>query len=171
MRCRAAAAVLAVACVAAAPACTVHQAHTTRATAEIVTAGALALMIASIFATSLSPGHAALADIGITCVPISLLGAGVYIAADQRIPAGDDPPRAPTASRPVVSLTERANRRARELAGEAAAAARAADCDQVRSLEERIAQLDATVHEASLRYRRIRVCLGLPHEPEPEPRP
>ena len=130
-----------------APACTLHQARATRRTAEVVTASALVVMMATLLATSVAPGHDALHEVGLACVPLALFGAGVYIAADQRAAATDEAPvRAPP--RHVDSPSERANQRAR-------------DCDDVRTLEERIAQLDSNVHEASLRYRTIRTCLGL----------
>ena len=119
--------------------CTQTQARKVHRAGEIATAGGLLGMLASVTAASVTPAYEdTLIKVGIVFVPISLLGALVYIATDEQARE--------VQHRPIVSVREQARETAWTLTKQAATAARADDCTEVQELDPRVRDLDLDFH-------------------------
>jgi hypothetical protein len=135
-------------------ACTVPHARMARRGGEI----AIATGLFGILGTSLA-GAADHNDrklffaVGAGFVPVALIGAIVYVAANSQI---DD-------NKPTMS-EERAKRAdtAMQLAKQAKRAARAGDCAEVQSIEPRVRALDDGIYLRFLRDPIIRTCRAPP---------
>jgi hypothetical protein len=75
---------------------------------------------------------------GLVFVPISVLGAMVYIATDKQAMA--------TEHTPTLTRRERRRIEAWELTKQAKEAARSADCTQVQAIDPRVKDLDFDFH-------------------------
>jgi hypothetical protein len=137
-------------------ACTASQARKAQRVGEGMAAGGLITMLAAITAAALIPGpNPELLDAGALMVPVVIVGAGIYVAADSAL--------APTEkAAPVHTHTWEA---AMDLAKQAKHAARAGRCAEVQSLEPRVRDLDSDVYLRFTRDDVIRACLGPVAEP------
>ena len=134
-------------------ACTVKQARTTRTVAEVTTAAGLGGLLVSAIGAATTSHDAAFYDAGLVCVPISVLAALVYVAADSAIP----PPRAEVR----VSMRDKNRATAWDLTKQAHRAAKAKDCTEVQAIEPRVRDLDEEFYTVVfMRDRKIRRCLG-----------
>ena len=142
---RALAAVTACAC-----ACTTAQLHTAKRVGETSAAIALGAMLGSVLvAEAWRSERAPILDGAVVCVPIALVGALVYAAADMAEP----PPEPPREHLPKWVA-------AMDLAKQAKHAARVGDCAEVQAIEPRVRDLSGDVYVRFLRDRVIRTCLG-----------
>jgi hypothetical protein len=135
--------------------CTQTQARKAHRVGEIATAGGLLGVLAFGVAASLLPAHDdAIIRGGFAFVPISLIGALLYVATDEKA-------RAETA--PVVSTRERHRAAALQLTRQAADAARMEDCTQVQAIAPRVRDLDGDFHlSVFMRDAAIQRCLRTP---------
>lgn len=118
--------------------CTQRQARGAHRAGEIATGGGLIGILAVGISASLLPAHEdTLTTVGIAFVPISVLGALLYITTDSA--ANREPTR-------ELSRRERHQLAAWELTKQAAAAARAWDCTQVQAIAPRVRELDLDFH-------------------------
>lgn len=118
--------------------CTQVQARKAHRAGEIATAGGLVGILVVATTASLLPAHEdTLMTAGIAFVPISVLGALVYISTDKM-----------ATEQPAPTLTRRERRRltAWELTKQAAVAARSEDCTQVQAIASRVRDLDQDFH-------------------------
>ena len=130
---RAVAVVLALTC-----GCTQTQARKAHRAGEIATAGGLIGVLACGVVAALDPAHEdAIMTVGLGFVPISVLGALVYISTDKK--ANEDPG-------PILTRRERNRATAWELTKQAADAARSQDCTQVQAIAPRVRDLDLDFH-------------------------
>lgn len=130
---RAVAVVLAVAC-----GCTQTQARKAHRAGEIVTAGSLIGVLTAGVVASLDPAHEdTIMAVGLGFVPLSVLGALVYIATDEK--ANED-------HGPTLTRRERNRAAAWDLTKQAAGAARDKDCTQVQAIAPRVRDLDIDFH-------------------------
>jgi hypothetical protein len=131
---RAAAVVLLLAC-----GCTQTQARKAHRAGEIATAGGLVGVLAAGVAAALVPAHEdAIMTVGLGFVPVSVVGALVYIATDSKV-NGDT-------GGPTMTRRERNRAAAWELTKQAADAARERDCTQVQAIAPRVRSLDMEFH-------------------------
>jgi hypothetical protein len=132
--------------------CTTPQARRAHRAGEVATAGGLLAMLAAGVSASAFPSHDdEIMKVGLTFVPISILGALVFISTDSQ--AGEHPG-------PHVTRRERRRAEAWELTKQAATAARSADCSQVQAIDPRVRELDVEFHgEVFLGDIAIRRCL------------
>lgn len=118
--------------------CTQAQARKAHRAAEISTAGGLVGVLACGVVASLDPAHEdTIMHVGLAFVPVSVLGALVYISTDKR--ANED-------HGPVLTRRERNRAAAWELTKQAADAARSQDCTQVQAIDPRVRDLDTELH-------------------------
>jgi len=118
--------------------CTQTQARKAHRAAEIATAGGLVGVLACGVSAALVPAHEdTIMSVGLGFVPVSILGALVYISTDQR--ANED-------HGPTLTLHERNRAAAWELTKQAETAARSRDCTQVQAIDPRVRDLDADFH-------------------------
>jgi hypothetical protein len=130
---RAVAVVLAIGC-----GCTQAQARKAHRAGEVATAGGLIGVLACGVVASLDPMHEdTILAVGLGFVPVSLLGALVYISTDKR--ANEEAP-------PQLTRRERNRAAAWELTKQAANAARSEDCTQVQAIAPRVRDLDLDFH-------------------------
>jgi hypothetical protein len=148
---RAVAVVLVLAC-----GCTYAQARKAHRAGEIATAGGLVGVLAAGVTASLVPAHEdAIMTVGLAFVPISVIGALVYISTDSKV-NGDSPG-------PSMTRRERNRATAWELTKQAADAARARDCTQVQAIAPRVRELDMEFHvSVFMRDVAIQRCLRVP---------
>lgn len=107
---------------------------------EIATAGGLVGVLACGVVASLVPSQEdTIMAVGLGFVPISVLGALIYIATDEE--PDDD-------RGPVLTRRERNRATAWELTQQAANAARMQDCTQVQAIAPRVRELDTDFHLA-----------------------
>jgi hypothetical protein len=119
-------------------ACTQTQARKAHRAGEIATAGGLVGILACTTTASLARAHEdTLLTVGVAFVPISLVGALLYIATDSTV----NRDRAPAPTR-----RERHRATAWELTRRAATAARMHDCTQVQAIAPRVRELDHDLH-------------------------
>ncbi|NVB77869.1 MAG: hypothetical protein HOV81_05690 [Kofleriaceae bacterium] len=120
--------------------CTQTQARKAHRAGEITTAAGLLGMLVSTTSAALTPAYEdTLIKVGIVFVPISLIGALVYIVTD-------DEAREVRRPAPLVSARDQAREQAWTLTKQAAKAARADDCTEVQALDPRIRDLDLDFH-------------------------
>lgn len=120
--------------------CSRTQARKAHRAGEVAAAGGLVGMLACGVAASLVPRHEdPIMTVGLAFVPVSLVGALLYIVTDDK--AHDDH---------VPTLTRRERKRATawELTQQAASAARMQDCTQVQAIAPRVRDLDIDFHVA-----------------------
>ncbi len=119
--------------------CSRTQARKVHRAGEVATAGGLVGVLACGVAASLLPQHERpIMTAGLAFVPISLVGALLYIATDEK--ARDDH------HGPTLTLRERERATAWELTQQAASAARMEDCTQVQAIAPRVRELDMDFH-------------------------
>lgn len=120
--------------------CSRAQARKAHRAGEVAAAGGLVGMLACGVAASLVPRHEdPIMTVGLAFVPVSLVGALLYIVTDDN--THDD--HAPTLTR-----RERERATAWELTQQAASAARMQDCTQVQAIAPRVRDLDIDFHVA-----------------------
>lgn len=125
--------VLAIAC-----GCTQTQARRAHRAGEVATAGGLIGVLVAGVAASIDQEHEeTIMKVGLGFVPISLIGALVYIATDDE--AAEHHATGPT-------LRQRNRAEAWELTQEAATAARTEDCTHVQALAPKVRELDTDFH-------------------------
>jgi hypothetical protein len=148
---RAAAVVLLLAC-----GCTQTQARKAHRAGEIATAGGLVGVLVAGVVASLVPAHEdAIMTVGLGFVPISVVGALVYIATDSKV-NGDH-------GGPTMTRRERNRATAWEMTKQAAGAARERDCTQVQAIAPRVRELDMELHvSVFMRDVAIQRCLREP---------
>jgi hypothetical protein len=132
--------------------CTQAQARGAHRAGEVATAGGLIGILVSVTTASLLPAHEnTLITIGIAFVPVTVLGALVFIGTDQI--AHQD-------AGPNLSRRDRHRATAWELTKQAASAARSEDCTQVQAIAPRVRDLDGDFHgSVFLRDAAIQRCL------------
>ncbi|HSD87661.1 MAG TPA: hypothetical protein VLB44_09100 [Kofleriaceae bacterium] len=121
-----------------ATACTTPQARKAHRAGEVGAAGGLVGMLCAGITAAAVPSHdTEILTVGLAFVPISVIGALVYIATDDKASEDHGP-----------SLTRRERRRAEawELTKQAAEAARERDCVQVEAIDPRVRELDLEFH-------------------------
>ena len=119
--------------------CTTPQSRRAHRAGEYATAGGLVGMLATGITAAAVPSHdTEIITAGVVFVPISIVGALVFIATDSSVNDHDSGPH----------LTRRERRRAEawELTKLAEAAARQADCTQVQAIDPRVRDLDLEFH-------------------------
>ncbi|HTR50441.1 MAG TPA: hypothetical protein VMJ10_07005 [Kofleriaceae bacterium] len=135
--------------------CTANQARVAKRAGEVTTAAALIGLLGTVVAAETwRDEHEELLAGGLVFVPISLVGAGVYIACDAMLNTAET-----TAPPPEHTSTWNA---AMDLAKEAKHAARGGDCAEVQAIEPRVRELDSDVYLRFANDAVIRTCLG-PH--------
>jgi hypothetical protein len=134
--------------------CTQTQARKAHHAAELVTAGGLGGVLVCGVAAALTPAHEdAIMRVGLAFVPISVLGALVYISTDSAV-------NGPRDTAPVQTRRERNRATAWELTKQAEEAARSEDCTQVQAIAPRVRDLDSELHlTVFLRDIAIQRCL------------
>jgi hypothetical protein len=119
--------------------CTHGQMRTAHRVGEITTAGGLAGVLACATGAAFDQQHEkTFLTVGAMFVPISVLGALMYIATDREVNHDDGPP--------PPTRRERVREAAWELTKQAAEAARAQDCTQVQAISPRVHELDSEFH-------------------------
>ncbi|HEY5920253.1 MAG TPA: hypothetical protein VIV11_01225 [Kofleriaceae bacterium] len=130
---RALAAVLLLAC-----GCTQTQARKANRVGEVATAGGLIGVLACGVVAALDPAHEdTIMAVGLGFVPISVLGALLYVGTTSR--ANED-------TGPTMTRRERNRATAWEMTKQAADAARMRDCTQVQAIAPRVRDLDLEFH-------------------------
>lgn len=118
--------------------CTQTQARKAHRAGEVATAGGLIGVLTAGVVASLDPAHEdTIMAVGLGFVPISVVGALVYVATDSK--ANEDPG-------PTLTRRERNRATAWELTKQAADAARDRDCTQVQAIAPRVRELDLDFH-------------------------
>jgi hypothetical protein len=118
--------------------CTQTQARKAHRAGEIATAGGLVGILACGLTAAALPEHDnQILDVGLVFVPISVLGALVYISTDEK---------AMTESAPMVTRRERNRAAAWDLTKQAEDAARREDCTEVQAIDPRVRDLDSDFH-------------------------
>ncbi|HUS30913.1 MAG TPA: hypothetical protein VMZ53_20525 [Kofleriaceae bacterium] len=132
--------------------CTTPQARRAHRAGEVAAAGGLVGMLAAGVTASAIPAHdTQILTVGLAFIPISIIGALVFIATDDK---------ANEHAAPYLTRRERHRAEAWELTKQAAAAARSADCTQVQAIDPRVRDLDLEFHGiVFLRDVAIRRCL------------
>jgi hypothetical protein len=119
-------------------ACTQGQARKAHRAGEIAAAGGLIGVLACSVVAALDPAHEqTMMNVGLGFVPVSVIGALVYISTDKR--ANED-------HGPQLTRRERNRATAWELTKQAAGAAREEDCTQVQAIAPRVRELDLDFH-------------------------
>ena len=119
--------------------CTQTQARKAHRAGEIATAGGLIGVLACGVVAALVPAHEdPIMNVGLAFVPISVVGALVYVATDDK--ANDDD------HGPTLTRRERHRATAWDLTQQAATAAREQDCTQVQAIAPRVRELDFDFH-------------------------
>jgi hypothetical protein len=135
-------------------ACTAHQARVARRAGEVTAASALFGILATVVAAEVwSEEHEDLLEAGLVFVPITIGGAGVYVAADQQLSAAES---APVATNEHTSTWNAAM----DLAKDAKHAARRGDCAEVQAIQPRVRDLDSEVYLRFVNDKVIQTCLG-----------
>lgn len=119
--------------------CTTTQARKANRAGEWATAGGLVgMLVAGTTASALPAYEDTLLTVGIAFVPITVLGALVYIATFEKAN--------PREQGPPLTRRERKRLEAWELTKEAGQAARERDCIQVEAIHPRVRALDMEFH-------------------------
>ena len=132
--------------------CTQTQARKAHRAGELAAAGGLVGILACGLTAAAIPEHdTAIMTAGLAFVPISVLGALLYITTDEQV----NGERAPTLTR-----RERHRAAAWDLTTQAAGAARIQDCTQVQAIAPRVRELDGDFHlSVFMRDAAIQRCL------------
>jgi hypothetical protein len=131
-------------------ACTASQARTAHRAGEIAAAGGLIGIIGTVGVSYAFPGEqSTILNAGIAFVPITVIGALIYIATDGTVN---------TTSAPDVRA-DRTQDTAMELAKQAKHAARRGDCAEVLAIEPRVRALDPDIYRRFLHDDVIKTCL------------
>jgi hypothetical protein len=132
--------------------CTHTQARRAHRAGEVAAAGGLVGMLAAGITASALPAHdKEIMTVGIAFIPISVIGALVFITTNDK---ANEPPA------PTLTRRERHRAEAWELTKQAATAAREYDCTQVQAIDPRVRDLDREFHGiVFLRDVAIRRCL------------
>ena len=118
--------------------CTQTQARKAHRAGEVATAGGLVGVLTCSVVAALAPAYEEpIMSVGVAFVPVSILGALVYIATDSR--ANEE-------HGPMLTRRERNRATAWELTKQAAGAAREQDCTQVQAIDPRVRDLDTDFH-------------------------
>ena len=134
--------------------CTARHARVARRAGEITAGAALSCLLATVLAAEVwSSEHQDILEAGAVFVPISLAGAGVYIAADEQLGSDDAP---------AVASNEHTStwNAAMDLAKQAKHAARRGDCAEVQAIQPRVRELDSAVYLRFVNDKVIQTCLG-----------
>ena len=136
--------------------CTQTQARKAHRAGEITTAGGLIGVLAAGVTASVVPAHEdEIMTVGLAFVPVSVVGALVYIATDSKV-NGDS-------GGPTLTRRERNRATAWELTKQAAESARERDCTQVQAIAPRVRDLDMEFHvSVFMRDVAIQRCLRQP---------
>jgi hypothetical protein len=112
-------------------------------------------MLAAGMTASAIPAHdTEIMTVGLAFVPVSVIGALVFIATDDK--ANEQPA-------PYITRRERRRAEAWELTKQAKEAARSADCTQVQAIDPRVKDLDLEFHGiVFMRDVAIQRCLRAP---------
>lgn len=122
--------------------CSQTQARRAHRAAEVTTAGGLCGVLVAGVAAALVPSHDdQIMTVGFAFVPVSLVGALVYVATDHDATAAEH-------GEPVLTRRERNRAAAWQLTQQAADAARMQDCTQVQAIAPRVRELDMDFHLA-----------------------
>jgi hypothetical protein len=120
--------------------CTTSQAVKAHRAGEIVTAaGLIGTLVCGVGASIDQTHEDTIMTAGLVFVPVSLLGALVYVATDHTATTVHD-------SAPTPTRRERNRAAAWELTKQAADAARNEDCTQVQAIAPRVRDLDSDFH-------------------------
>jgi len=139
--------------------CTARQARSAHRAGEVMTAGGLIGLLATVAVAEIDEDdHAAILHGGFTFVPIAIVGALMYAATDSAV----NRPEAPQVS------ADRSADTAMGLAKEAKHAARRGDCAEVLALEPRVRELDAGIYRRFRHDEVIKVCLPPAAEASPD---
>lgn len=132
--------------------CTQTQARKAHRVGEVATAGGLIGVLTCGVTAALVPSHDdAIMNAGLVFIPVSVLGALLYISTDKIANEEREPP--PTQH-------ERKRAAAWELTKQAATAARDRDCTQVQAIDPRVRDLDLEFHlSVFMRDAAIQRCL------------
>jgi hypothetical protein len=133
--------------------CTQTQARKAHRAGEVATAGGLlGVLVAGVSAAVVSAHDDTIIAVGLLFVPVSVVGALVYIGTDDEVRGH--------AEVPTLTRRERNRAAAWELTKQAADAARTEDCTQVQALAPRVRDLDTELHLAVfMRDAAIQRCL------------
>jgi hypothetical protein len=136
--------------------CSQTQARKAHRAGEVATAGGLIGVLTAGVVASLVPAHEdAIMTVGLGFVPISIVGALVYISTDSKV-NGDH-------EGPTMTRRERNRATAWELTKQAEDAARDQDCTQVQAIAPRVRELDLDFHvSVFMRDVAIQRCLREP---------
>jgi hypothetical protein len=138
-------------------ACTSHQAASAHRAGEVMAAGGLIGLMATVAVAELDrDDHAAILQGGMVFIPVSVVGALMYAATDSIV----NRPESPNVSEDRTADTAMA------LAKEAKHAARRGDCAEVLALEPRVKELDAGIYRRFRHDVVIKTCLP-PDDAEP----
>jgi len=139
-------------------ACTASQAKTAHTTGEIAAAGGLVGIMGTVGVSyAFSDDQSTILHVGLAFVPVTVIGALLYIATDSMV--GQQ-------AAPDVRA-DRTRDTAMDLAKQAKHAARRGDCAEVLAIEPRVRELDAGIYRRFRHDDVIRTCL--PAEPADEP--
>ena len=131
-------------------ACTARQAHTAHRAGEIAAAGGLVGIMGTVGVSYAFPDdQSAILKVGIAFVPVTVIGALLYIATDSMVN---------TQAAPDVRA-DRTRDTAMDLAKQAKHAARRGDCAEVLAIEPRVRALDAGIYRRFRHDEVIRTCL------------
>jgi len=131
-------------------ACTARQAHTAHRAGEIAAAGGLVGIIGTVGVSYAFPDdQAGILKVGIAFVPVTVIGALLYIATDSMV----NKQAAPDVRE------DRTRDTAMDLAKQAKHAARRGDCAEVLAIEPRVRDLDAGIYRRFRHDEVIRTCL------------
>ncbi len=136
--------------------CSHSQARRAHHAGEVATAGGLCGVLVAGVAAALVPAHDdQIMTVGFAFVPVSLIGALVYVATDHDATAEQ--------GEPGPTRRERNRETAWRLTQRAADAARMQDCTQVQAIAPRVRELDGDFHLAVfMRDAAIARCLRQP---------
>jgi hypothetical protein len=139
-------------------ACTASQAKTTHRAGEIAAAGGLIGIMATVGVSYAFPDdQSTILQAGIVFVPVTVIGALMYVATDATVNK---------TAHPDVSA-DRTRDTAMDLAKQAKHAARRGDCAEVLAIEPRVRELDAGIYRRFRHDEVIKTCL----EPQPSDTP
>jgi hypothetical protein len=135
-------------------ACTAGQARTAHRAGEVAAAAGIIGIIGTVGVAEAVPGHdTTILHVGIVFIPVTVLGALLYVATDSTV----------NQSAPPEVSEDRTRDTAMALAKQAKHAARRGDCAEVLALEPRVRELDAGIYRRFRNDVVIKTCL--PAEP------
>jgi len=141
-------------------ACTATQAKTAHRAGEIAAAGGIIGIMATVGISYAFPDEqSTILHAGIAFVPVTVIGALMYVATDSIV----------NRPSPPDVREDRTRDTAMDLAKQAKHAARRGDCAEVLAIEPRVRELDAGIYRRFRHDEVIRTCL--PPDPEPAAAP